>query len=170
MDPQTEINFNLWQNGAHASTFVEPSDGLPNNECARCHSPSNWMPEDKEDLPKACATCGFEIPAPQPIAESAWLSVGCRQCHRVEDDEVDNDKITIIETDPLFIWLNTLTDAYSSLDPYEYVGTVNELCQKCHTENLRETSCETTSEVHSPIGEQQCNDCHNPHSLGLVEE
>ncbi len=49
----------LWQDGAHAVTFVLDADD-ENSMCARCHAPVNWLPS-MDDIPESCLACKFEL-------------------------------------------------------------------------------------------------------------
>jgi hypothetical protein len=91
-----------WESSPHADTFILDDNGQ-NNTCAQCHAPINWLPS-MEDLPESCFACKFELEPPPPtIAESEWLDVPCKVCHKV--DKKDN-------VEPEYAWLECPLDEY----------------------------------------------------------
>lgn len=137
----------LWANSKHANTFVI-EDGT-HNECARCHSPMNWIPTAPEEMPATCATCKFTIKTPKPVEKADWKNIGCEQCHKVEKETVTKE----------VAWLNAAIAQFDpSGNPYETVKSNTELCEKCHRDTYK---IEMGKGAHASQG---CTDCHNPHS------
>ncbi len=85
-DPEQQGIVEAWEGTRHADTYILGTDGL-NNKCARCHSPFNWKPTDKADLPATCQSCiiPFSLSEPtEPVLEEEWNTVKCNVCHAVE--------------------------------------------------------------------------------------
>jgi hypothetical protein len=150
--PANTVVKETWERSAHARSFVLAGDGT-NNECARCHSPRNWVPVESADLPKTCASCKFTVKEPVPVKESSWRSIGCDVCHDFKGD-----------AKPKVVWLNSVIAGYETgTDPYEPVRDHNELCRKCHRDfKTFSYSRDLGTSVHA---RHQCTGCHNPHSL-----
>jgi len=137
----------LWEESKHANTYVIENGA--HNECARCHSPANWIPTSPEDMPATCATCKFTIKTPKPVEKADWKNIGCEQCHRVEKETVTQ----------AVAWRNpALANFDPSSDPYETVKTNTELCEKCHRDTYK---IEMGKSAHA---NKTCTDCHDPHS------
>jgi len=82
-DPAQQDIVEAWTGSNHADTYVLNPDGV-NNSCARCHSPLNWLPTEKADLPQSCQSCivPFELAEPdESVVEADWRSVECDMCH-----------------------------------------------------------------------------------------
>jgi len=140
-----------WKSSRHADTFVL-EEGT-NNECARCHSPRDWMPTSAAEMPATCASCKFNVSAPKPVSKADWKSIECAMCHRVENG-VSSAQI---------VWLNTLVEQYDTTkDPYEAVKTPTELCEKCH----RDASAARYKRDlgRGPHSSFECTKCHDAHS------
>lgn len=137
----------LWQTSKHANSYVVEGD--QNNTCARCHSPTNWLPTSPDEMPATCASCKFTIKTPKPIAKNEWKHIECAQCHRTQKEVVGKE----------IAWLNALIAAFDSTnDPYAPVKSNTELCEKCHRDAFK---IEIGKAAHASKG---CVDCHNPHS------
>ena len=141
-----------WEDSKHAATFVT-EDGN-NNDCARCHSPLNWMPTSPADMPATCASCKFKVSTPKPIQKAEWKAIGCEICHRVKDQTVAAQ----------ISWLNSAIAQYdTSRDPYEDVKSATELCEKCHTNfQTWQYKVDVGGTAHATL---QCTGCHDPHSM-----
>jgi len=141
-----------WQKSGHADSFVAESNGQ-NNECARCHSPWNWLPTLSADLPMNCTACKFNLPDPEPIPQAEWKSVGCEVCHRVEGE--------IVEPEPA--WLNSLVAQFeTATDPWEPVQSAAELCEKCHRDyGTQHAARDLGTSVHQGFDCIQCHDAHS---------
>ena len=152
-DPKQASIFQAWQNSKHAATFILSSDGS-NNDCARCHSPYNWIPTANEDIPATCASCKFTIKIPKPVAKTDWKSIECNICHRVENGNVGSQ----------VFWLNAAIAQFDTTkDPYEAVTSNTQLCEKCHKDsNPFFYKIDMGSTAH--IG-KQCTACHDAHVL-----
>lgn len=137
----------LWQNSKHANTYI--LEGDENNTCARCHSPTNWLPTSPDEMPATCASCKFTIKPPKPIAKTEWKNIECAQCHKTQKEIVSKE----------VAWLNSLIAAFDTVnDPYEPVKSTTELCEKCHRDAY---TIEMGKNAHAS---KTCTDCHNPHS------
>jgi hypothetical protein len=137
-----------YETSAHANTYILDSSGN-NNDCAKCHSPINWMPS-MDTLSESCLVCKFEIADPEPfIAEHDWDNIPCKTCHKL--DKKDN-------VEPEIYWLEI-----APIDQYASVESSTELCQKCHhpAEGLHNHPGTVVSGAHEGY---QCDDCHDPHS------
>ena len=154
-DPAQQDILVTWTTSGHADTYVLNTEGL-NNECADCHSPLNWLPTDKADLPTSCQSCKipFEVKEPtEPVSEADWLSVECNICHVVEAGG------TVSQVS----WLNAMKTMPGEPPVYDTVSSNTELCVKCHTDTgtflyKRDMGISThTSE--------ECISCHDTHSL-----
>lgn len=136
-----------WASSKHAKTYVIQEG--KNNDCARCHSPLNWMPTSMDDMPATCASCKFNISTPKPVAEAEWKSVSCEQCHRADKGAVSSE----------VAWLNAAVAQYdTSADPYQAVKSSNELCEKCHRDGFK---IDLGTSAHAG---KTCTDCHDAHS------
>jgi hypothetical protein len=137
----------LWQASKHANTYI--LEGEENNTCARCHSPTNWLPTSPDEMPATCASCKFTIKPPKPIAKSEWKNIECAQCHKTQKEIVSKE----------VAWMNSLIAAFDTVnDPYEPVKSTTELCEKCHRDAYK---IEIGKSAHAS---KTCTDCHNPHS------
>lgn len=141
-----------WKGSKHADTYVTDDRG-ENNECARCHSPLNWVPTSAADLPAQCVSCKFTVSSPKPVPRTEWNSVGCEICHRVDNGVVTAE----------VAWLDTLIAQYETAsDPYKPVATHSELCVKCHRDTeARRYARDLGNDAHVGFG---CSDCHDVHS------
>jgi len=139
-----------WQKSPHANTY-DVGKG-PNTYCSRCHSPRNWDPAAKIDVPPNCVSCKFSFDPTMriakgnpPVAKSDWKDIGCEICHKTENGA------------PLaqIAWLNTPTSQY------EPVADSTALCEKCHTdtEAIRHKRDLGTS-AHKDFTCTQCHDAH----------
>jgi len=140
-----------WEHSAHASTFVEGTDGN-NNTCARCHAPANWFPSI-DDMPESCFVCKFEVSDPPPyIAENEWENISCNICHKL--DKKDN-------VEPGYIYLEV-----AAIEEYSEVATTTELCQKCHTAvDLPDHNIAELAGAHSDYA---CTECHDSHGAAAL--
>jgi hypothetical protein len=137
----------LWQSSKHANTYI--LEGDENNSCARCHSPTNWLPTSPDEMPASCSSCKFTIKPPKPIAKNEWKNIECAQCHKTQKEIVGKE----------VAWLNALVAAFDTVnDPYESVKSTTELCEKCHRDAYK---IEMGKAAHAS---QTCTGCHNPHS------
>lgn len=124
-DPAQQDIVETWLGSTHADTYVLSSGGT-NNACARCHSPINWLPTDKADLPATCQNCvvPFELSEPdQPVAEADWKSVECDICHvivKIGDSGTATGGTATSLTDADQNFLTTVT-----VDMYVYNETDN---------------------------------------------
>ena len=136
-----------WQASAHASTFVLDDAG-ENNECARCHAPTNWVPT-MDDMPDACLACKFEVADPVPlIVEQDWLDIPCIVCHEPDGDTVE----------PEIAWLEI-----AQIESYAQVESANELCLKCHgDESIPQHKFPQLGGAHV---DYQCVQCHDAHDM-----
>ncbi len=159
-----------WESGPHADTY-DLGKG-PNTYCSRCHSPQNWDPDSKVDLPPNCVTCKFPTDPELRIAttmdfveEADWVGITCATCHIVDENGIAGE----------LAWLNVVTGNY------EEINYPNELCSKCHTNTSGVSVSGGTGVTHAVVlggsahlnwaGEwpqadrpQYCSDCHDPHS------
>lgn len=144
-----------WEGSKHADTHVLGVDGL-NNSCADCHSPLNWLPTDKDDLPESCSSClvPFELKEPtEPVAEADWKSVECNICHVIKAGSAAS----------LVSWLDMKLTQPGEPGIYDAISTDTELCEKCHQDNdTFSYKRDLGSLIHSS---RQCTDCHDAHSL-----
>ena len=136
-----------WQASAHADSYVLSKEGR-NDNCARCHSPAEWLP-GPDDIPESCLTCKFDVDTPDPVVtEELWAHIACKTCHRMDDDEVE----------PEFAWLDiAVIEEYIDLD------STTELCRKCHEESdlPDHKPAIAVSEEH---GDLTCTECHDVHT------
>ena len=145
-EPDPVIIETAWKSSPHADTFILDETGQ-NNTCAQCHAPINWLPS-MEDLPESCYACKFELEPPPPtIAESEWLDVPCKVCHKL--DKKDN-------VQPEYAWLEI-----APLDEYASVASPSELCLKCHAPV--DVPGHGIPQVGGDHPGYQCTDCHSAH-------
>lgn len=144
--PSVEAISGLWQEGAHASTFVLDEQDQ-NSTCARCHAPVNWLPS-MDDMPESCMACKFEVDPPPPvIPEGEWTHVECKVCHKYKKDVLQ----------PEAVWLEI-----AAIEEYIEVASVTELCDKCHLAGGLEAHA--SIRVAGDHAGYDCTDCHDAHS------
>jgi hypothetical protein len=161
-----------WLLSSHSETY---DDGLgANTTCARCKSPMNWDPNAESMMASLdCYSCKREPGEERPlleggerVSEEEWKDITCDICH-----------IPVGESFSVEI-------AYwnQAISGYEVVGSVMELCAKCHEgihgfEVVEEqhvspahTGWECTK-CHGAHGSpSSCEDCHDPkNSAGTFE-
>jgi hypothetical protein len=136
----------VWSAGPHASTFVS-GDGGKNSDCARCHSPVEFIPS-MDDLPESCFTCKFTVDPPPPvIAEEDWSHVACKVCHEVKKGVVN----------PEVAWLEI-----AAIGEYSQPASTTGLCLKCHTGSGRADHLDLSlAGTHTEL---VCTDCHDAHT------
>jgi hypothetical protein len=149
--PDQSAYWNAWHAGAHASTY-DLGKG-PNTYCARCHSPGNYDPNAKVDLPPNCVSCKFAFESEVRIAvsnplipQADWKGIGCESCHWVKNG-ISEAEIS---------WTN-IQSGY-----HETVATATDLCEKCHTDTQTLRHKRDLKE-----GAHQgytCTQCHDAHS------
>lgn len=141
-----------WATSGHADTY---DGGLgADTTCARCKSPLNWQPDPVAALAALdCAACKREPGQPRPnlsvaapVLEVDWQNIGCRVCHEPAGDS----------------YLTSIAFWNNELQLYEEVGSVTELCDRCHEGQhgfwvVRE---QAESPAHK---EWECTACHGPH-------
>jgi hypothetical protein len=159
-----------WESGPHADTY-DLGKG-PNTYCSRCHSPQNWDPASKVDMPPNCVTCKFPTDPELRIAttmgfveEKDWVGITCETCHVIDQYGIAGE----------LAWFNVITG------DYEEISNPNELCDKCHANTSGVSVSGGIGVTHAVIlggsahlnwaGEwpqadrpQYCTDCHDPHS------
>jgi hypothetical protein len=159
-----------WESGPHANNY-DVGKG-PNTYCSRCHSPQNWDPASKPDMPPNCITCKFPTDEEVRMAttmdfveEADWFGITCESCHVVDENGIAGE----------LAWLNVATSEY------EEINTPNELCGKCHANTSGVSVSGGTGVTHAVVlggsahlnwaGEwpqsdrpQYCSDCHDPHT------
>lgn len=136
----------LWESSPHSDTFVA-GDAGKNSDCARCHSPVQWIPT-MDDLPSSCFTCKFTVEEPPPVIPvEEWTHVGCDVCHEVKKGVVSRE----------YAWLEI-----AAIGEYAQLDTTSELCLKCHVgvEVVGHQAIELAG-VHIDL---TCTHCHDPHS------
>ncbi len=161
-DPEQQGIVEAWDGTRHADTYVLGTEGL-NNKCARCHSPFNWKPTDKADLPASCQSCiiPFSLSEPtEPVLEEDWNSVECNVCHIVAGGSAAS-QVSFLDM------MNTMpgqTDEETGLQILKYasVSTNTELCEKCHMDRDTFLYGRDLDPAHA---DTQCTDCHDAHSL-----
>jgi len=159
-----------WETGPHAFNY-DLGKG-PNTYCSRCHSPQNWDPASKPDVPPNCITCKFSTDEELRVAttmdfveEADWFGIACANCHVVDENDIAGE----------VAWLNVVTGEY------EEINYPNELCGKCHANTSGVSVSGGRGVTHAVVlggsahlnwaGEwpqddrpQYCSDCHDPHS------
>jgi hypothetical protein len=153
-DPEQQDIVTDWLGSTHADTYVIEAGA--NNECARCHSPLNWVATDAADLPTTCTSCLLfpsQLSEPdEAVSEGNWYSIECLNCHVIADGSAA----------ALISWVD-MTITMPGDDPvYAEVSTNAELCEKCHMD--RGTFL-YASDLDPDHADAQCTDCHDPHSL-----
>ena len=160
-DPEQLGIVETWLSTTHAATHVLDTEGL-NNTCARCHSPFNWTPTNKADLPASCQSCiiPFSLSEPtEPVLEEDWKSVECNVCHTVADGSAASQ---VSFLDMLNTMPGDVDESGEQILKYASVSTNTELCEKCHMDMDTSLYGRDLDPAHA---DTQCTDCHDPHSL-----
>jgi hypothetical protein len=153
-DSKHQDILDTWKDSKHGNTFVLSIEGL-NNGCADCHSPLNWLPTDKADLPKSCQSCKvpFELKEPtEPVSEADWMSIECNICHMIDAEGVVSQ----------VSWYSATRTMPGEDAIYDAISSTNELCEKCHKDT--DTSLYGRDLGTSLHIDKQCIDCHDAHS------